>query len=141
MHIHEVLVYSFGGIEIATYPKARQLQLVSSFLTANRLFAVTNGFTDIQQIIYMKYKFSFLHSSQHEISIVVITNRNDPTRSVMQLLRHVRDEFMEIIPDGIDFNRLNENTYDFSTKLKNIVDQTIDENNSMKKRAKIHIIP
>jgi len=141
MHIHEVLVYSFGGIEIATYPKARQLQLVSSFLTANRLFAVTNGFTDIQQIIYMKYKFSFLHSSQHEISIVVITNRNDPTRSVMQLLRHVRDEFMEIIPDGIDFNRLNENKYDFSTKLKNIVDQTIDENNSMKKRAKIHIIP
>ena len=140
MRIHEVLIYTFGGIEVATYPKARQLQLVSSFLTANRMFAITNGFTDIQQIIYMKFKFSFLHSSQHEISIVVITDRSDPTKRVMQLLRHVRDDFMLIIPDDIDFNRIDENKHDFSSKLKAVVDETIAENNAMKRRKKMYIV-
>jgi hypothetical protein len=141
MKIHEVLIYTFAGIEVATYPKARQLQLVSSWLTANRLFSVTNNFTDNQQIINMKLKFSFLHNSQHEISFVVINDRVDPTSTIMTFLRHVRDEFTSIIPEGVNFNRHDENLFDFTAKLKGIVDDMIEKNNAMKNRRKIRIVP
>jgi len=140
MNIHEVLIYTFAGIEVATYPKARQLQLVSSWLTANRLFSVTNNFTDNQQIINMKLKFSFLHSSQNELSFVIITDRADPTITIMTFLRHVRDEFTVIIPEKVDFNRHDENLYDFTSKLKGIVDDMIGRNNAEKNRRKMHVV-
>jgi hypothetical protein len=94
MTVRGIVVYTDGGITIASIPKTEMLSDVGARFAAHRIIARSHGFGDIQRIDWMKEKVHFLHSAQHGMSFAIINGINDDETIVKKFLSHVRDHFL-----------------------------------------------
>ncbi len=125
MNIHEFIVYTCDGIEVATYPRDKELKMTSSFFSANRTFAMTNGFNEVEEIAWMKKKCLFLHSRQRNLSFAMIVDRNDDEKIARNFLADARDKFLEGIDEKLDFN--SQFDKEQSTRLMRVVNDLASE--------------
>jgi hypothetical protein len=59
----------------------------------------------------------------------------------MDVLRHVRDNFLADVDENVDFNRYEETEHDFTGKLKSIDDELVARNNKENEKKIVLVRP
>lgn len=136
--IHEVIVYTEGGLVIAQYPKELKLQMLSGFLSAIRHFSIANSYSEIQQIIWMKKKATFLYSRQREIMFAMITSRESNDETIKRFISHIRDRFLISLTAEENFVVIKVGRHD--ELIKRIVDEEVDDYNDRSGMPSMRIV-
>jgi hypothetical protein len=136
MFIHQIIVYTGGGVCVAQYPKKPRIDHTSSFFTALRQFSIANKYGDVQGVQWMNQNASFVHSRQRDLSFSVITGSEDDVQIAVRFISHVRDAFVEQFPESISIDFRDT---DYDALLKSIVDAAITSFNAISRDDVIYI--
>jgi len=123
MPIHEIIIYTYSGLSVATYRGERELDLTPSFFTATRLFAMENGFGDIRQITWMKKKCYWDHDPVKELSFALITDVDENDEFMVNYLQLIKEGFLTSLNGDERFHVIKDGDHDL--KLTRVLDGLI----------------